>query len=209
MIDQNGITPPAPIPVIQHITKMPTLDEVEKISEPKPKRDSRGPYTTERGVILKYRKISTDVVRRAWTAIPIPKPPDVWIEDHGRYEPNPVDPGYNNEVSLYNNKVSECIQQIIMMRAVDVFSIPDGVPGPESDEWFEGLEEYFSIPNGKLARKAMWLLDYILSDTEINEIVQDISKLSGMIAEDKVDEAANSFRGDGVQETDKVLPDKT
>lgn len=205
MTDQNGVGPPQ-TPVIQHITKMPTLDEVEKISAPKPKRDSRGPYTTEMGVVLKYRKISTDVVRRAWTAIPIPKMPEVWIEDHGRYEPNPVDPGYNNEVSLYNNKVSECIQQIIMMRAVEVFSVPPGIPGPESDEWFEGLEEYFAIPKGKLARTAMWLLDYVLSDMEINEIVQDVSKNSGMIPEDKVDEAANSFRGDGEQEASKTVP---
>src|SRR4051812_42687458 len=99
---------------------LPTLDDVENITEPVKKRDPKAPYITEKGVILKLQRISTDVVRRAWTAIPIPKPPEVWIEDHGRFEPNPADPGYNNELSLYNNRVSGCIQQIIMMRAVDV-----------------------------------------------------------------------------------------
>lgn len=189
------------------ISPMPSLDSIEKITEPKPKRDPRGPYKTGKGVVLKYNKISTDVVRRAWTAIPVPKPPEVWIEDHGRYEPNPADPGYNNELSVYSNKVSACIHQIIMMRAIDVFSVPETIPTADSDEWFEGLEDYFEIPKGRLARKAMWLLDYILDDLERDEIIQDIMKLSGMVPEEKVEEAQESFRSDGVAEADQQVPD--
>lgn len=195
-------------PRIEHPMTMPTLDEVEKLTDETKKRNPKDPYTTELGVVLKLRRISTDVIRRAWTAIPIPKPPDVWIEDHGRYEPNPVDPGYNNELNLYNNKVNSCIHQIVMMRAVDiVLPLPPEVPGPDSDEWTEGLDEFFDMPKGRLARKAMWLLDYILDDRERDEIIGNIMKISNMVPEDKVDEAMDSFRSDGIPEPDKEVSD--
>lgn len=181
-----------------------TLDQLENMTE-KPRRDHRGPYMTERGVVLKYVKVSIDTVRKAWTAIPVPKPPMVYIEDRGRDEPNPADPGYQNELNQYTNKVNLIIHTLYFMRGVDVFSKPEDLPGPESEEWYEGLEEYFEIPKGKLARKAVWLMDFILNDQEKDEILEDLLVFSGYVTEKVVDEAINSFRSDSIQETDTEL----
>lgn len=193
--------PPTPIN-----GRVATLDQIEKLTEEKPHRNPKDPYTTEMGVVLKLHKVSTDLVRRAWTAIPIPQPPMVFIEERGRSEPNPADPGYNNELSAYNGKVNAVIHMIYMMRGVDVFSVPDDVVPIESDEWFEGLEAYLEIPKGRLARKAAWLLDYVLLDSESDEICQNIIRLSGGILETDVDEAAKSFRDNGISETTTELP---
>lgn len=189
---------------------MPSLDTLEHLTEPKVENnDPKAPYTTEKGVTLRLLKISTDVIRRAWTAIPIPQPPQVWIEDHGRYEPNPADPGYNSELSLYNNKVTGCIHQIIMMRAVEIIPpVPSEIPPPESDEWTEGLDDFFEMPKGRLARKAMWLLDYILDDTERDLVINRIMRTSGMVVQEaQVAEVTESFRSDGEPEADRQVQD--
>ena len=180
------------------------LDDIEKKTTTK--RDHRGPYTTEQGVMLKYKKVPTDAVRKAWTAIQVPKPPMVYIEDHGRDEPNPADPGYLNELSQYNNKVNLVIHTIYFMQGVEIFSIPDNIPGPESKDWYEGMEEYWDIPQGKLALKAAWLMYYALNDTEKEEILGDLMVLTGLVPEEKVEEAVDSFRDSSVSETNHQVP---
>ena len=182
------------------------LDGLEELTTLK-KRDHRGPYTTERGVILKYTKVSGDTVRKAWSTIPVPKPPMVYITDRGREEPNPADPGYNSELAQYNSKITIVIRTIYLMRGVDVqLPLPQDIIAIESEEWHEGLEEYLDIPKGRLARKAAWLMDYILNDTERDEIIEDLMIFSGLTSEAQVEEAMSSFRSNGVSEADKQVP---
>lgn len=182
-------------------------DEIEKLTEEEStKRDHRGPYTTELGVVLKYKKVPSDAVRKVWTAIPVPKPPMVYIKDHGREEPNPADPGYTAEIAQYNNKVTLIIHTAYFMRGVEVFSIPEGIPGPDSSDWYEGMEEYWDIPHGALARKATWLQLYVLNDREKDEILEDLMIFSGMIQEKDVEEAMSSFRSNGISGTNQQVP---
>lgn len=199
----NGLALVADVP-----TKESELDKVEELTEVV-ERDHRGPYTTEKGVVLKYQKVSSDTVRKAWTAIPVPKPPMVYIEERGREEPNPADPGYKNEIDQYNGKVNTLIYTIYLMRGVDIHYIPESVSKPDDTDWYEGLEEYLDIPTGRLARKAAWLMDYVLNDFERAEVVEDLAIFSGLVPEKKVEETLKSFRSDGVQQTDSAIPDIT
>lgn len=186
---------------------MISLDGVATLVDEKKERDHKGPYTTERGVVLKYDKVSSDAVRKAWTAIPVPKPPMIFIQDRGREEPHPHDPGYLNELNQYNAKINLVVRMIYFMRGLTVIKIPEDMPGPESSDWYEGLEEFMDVPKSPMARKAAWLMDYVCNDHEADEITNDLMIYSGFVTEKDVDEAVKSFRNNGVPETDNGLQD--
>lgn len=184
------------------------LDRLEELVEKK--RNPAGPYTTERGIVLKYFKVSADLVRKAYSAIPVPTPPMVYIESRNRQEPNPHDPGYLHALNSYTNETQLAIHTIYLMRGVEIQTLPDDIPGPDSDEWFEGIEDVIGgVPTGKIARKTAWLLYYALNDTEKDEVITDLMSFSGLITEEKVQEALDSFRGNGVAEADKQVPTET
>lgn len=185
-----------------------SLDQIEEITNAKPiiKRQHKDHYTTSRGIDIKYNAVNMEMIRTAWTSIPVPKVPMVFIQERGREEPHPHDPGYQAEISQYNNKVQSCIHKMYIMRGCEVSNIPSSIPKPESDDWFEGMEEFMVIPKGKLARQTLWLFNFI-SDAELNEIVEDLMILSGLITEEVVDEAVKSFRDNGVQETPDGIQD--
>lgn len=183
-----------------------SLDQIEEITNKQPviKRVHKTTYKTERGIEIKYHAVNMEMIRTAWTSIPVPKVPMVFIPDRGREEPHPHDPGYQAEISQYNNKVQSCIHKMYLMRGCEIKEIPDSIPQPESDDWFEGMEEFMEIPKGKLARQTLWLFNFI-SDKELNEIVEDLMIMSGLITEEVVEEAVKSFRDNSVQETSDGL----
>lgn len=184
------------------------LDKLEALVEEK--RNPAGPYTTERGIVLKYYKVSADLVRKAHSAVQVPQPPMVFIESRGRQEPNPHDPGYLHALNSYTNDSQLAIHTIYLMRGVEIASLPDDVPGPDSNEWFEGIEDIIGgVPVGKIARKTAWLLYYALNDTEKDEIIEDLMKFSGLITEEKVQQAIDSFRSNGVEQTDQQVSTET
>lgn len=184
------------------------LDKLEALTSVK--RNSAGPYTTERGIVLKYYKVSADLVRKAYSAIPVPQPPMVYIESRNRQEPNPHDPGYLHSLNAYSNETQLAIHTIYLMRGVEIATLPPGVPGPDSSEWYEGIEDVIGgVPQGATARKTAWLLYYALNDTEKDEVLEDLMKFSGLITEEKVQEALDSFRSNGVEKTDSEVPTET
>lgn len=183
------------------------IEDAEIATDTKPAKDwTNELFETEKGIKLQLYKVSTDTVRKAWSMIPVPKPPMVYIEDRGREEPNPVDPGYKMELDQYNAKVNLLIYQIYLMRGVDIRFIPEGFPGPDEPEiWNEGLEDYLPVPVGKYARKAAWLADFVLNDYEKGNLIEELVKFSGMVPETKVEEASRSFRSDGLPGTDQQI----
>lgn len=172
-----------------------------------PERNHAGPYTTERGVVITYKKVPSETIRRAWDSMEVPKVPMVWIEDRGRLEPNPVDPGYNAEIEKYNAKRSMIVNTVYLMFGTEIDTIPAGIPGPEEPSWHEGLELFIDIPTGKMALKTSWLLHYILADGERDEVVEDLMLFSGAVPEKRVKAAEDSFRNNGKSEADIPVQD--
>jgi hypothetical protein len=168
------------------------IDEEEK------KRDFRGPYTSSRGVVLKYHKVPSQNLYKAWSKLEAPKVPEVWIEEHGRFEPNPGSPSYIESLGIYRHMRNNLTSYIYFMRGLEVFEIPPNMIPPESEDWYEGLEDVLEIATlkGKLARQTAWLMYYALDDEEQAEVLLDLMKLSGMIPEADVEDALDSFRGD-------------
>lgn len=184
---------PAENPVIIKENLVKAIDDVDI----KPKRDHRGPYTTKDGLVLKYRKVSSQILFKAWSNIKYPEIPQVWIEERERYEPNPVDPMYLDARNRYINEKTHLTILIFFMRGIDVFSVPDSLIPIESDEWYKDLEEWLDIPTSKDGRKAAWLMYYAVpDDDEQNDILQDLMILSGMVMERDIQDALNNFRGD-------------
>lgn len=194
-------------PFVKDLTKEQQdalLDKLEELTVAKKRRHDKE-FTTEKGVVIRYNKVSSDAVRKAYTAVPIPKPPEVWIKDRGRYEPNPADPGYIAEMAAYSHKTQLIASTIYLMHGTDIVAVPEGVPNFDSDEWFEGFEQYWDIPKGALARKTQWLQMFILDDDEKNRVVTDIMVMSGFLIEEDVTAVINSFRPPSVQETNNEV----
>lgn len=186
---------------MEPILKDNVIAAVDKVETKK--RNRKGPYTTENGIVLKYRKVSSQLIYSAWANLPIPQVPMVWIEERGRDEPNPGDPTYNEELGKYMHDRTRVSTTIFFMHGLDVFSIPEDMISIESDDWFIDIEEWIKVPQSKLGRKAAWLMFYAIpDDNEQGEIIADLMILNGMILEKTVDQALSSFRGDQGSEVD-------
>lgn len=89
-----------------------------------------------------------------------PKPPMVDNPDRGRAEPNEADPDYQQELSDFYTLLTERRYQVVIATGTRVESVPEGVPGPESDEWVEMLAALGlpCPPNmGKTERYLRWV----------------------------------------------------
>lgn len=154
-------------------------------------------FRTKSGVILRTRKVKTSIVRNAWKALKEPKPPMIWIEALGRYEENPNDPSYGEAIGNYNLARADATQNVYLMLGCDVKYVPDGYPLPGDDSWTEALEELeLTIPSKDKpgARKVAWLLYHVLEDqVEQAELQKQIMRMSGLVLEEDVKEAEDSF----------------
>lgn len=155
-------------------------------------------FHTIKGVILRTRKVKTTIIQHAWQALKEPKPPMIYIDELKRYEDNPNDPGYIEQLSIYQVAKATSTVNVYLMLGCDPKFIPEGVYAVNDDGWTDELAELdMNIPGPDKpgARKVAWLQYYVLEDNnEIAELQKQIMRQSGIVFQEDVVAAEKSFR---------------
>lgn len=153
-------------------------------------------YMSSRGVKLKLSKVSRLLVADVGRKVEIPKPPRVFVDDKGREEENPSDPTYQEALQEANYTRGMTTVAVYLTLGTKLMDLPKDVDGPDGTEWAETLTELgIEIPEKGRGRYLSWLKYYALDDTELNEVITAITRLSGVVMETDVKETQDSFQG--------------
>jgi hypothetical protein len=159
--------------------------------------DNPNIFVTANGIRLKLKKVARLILVEAQKGYAAPKPPMMFNEDKGRQEENPLDPDFLAAVNQHNFDMGMLGINVFLTFGTEVLSLPDGIYGPDDNEWTDSLDEFnIIISSKKRQRYVQWLKYYALDDVELNELSRRIMRVSGMTPEEDVAVAAESFPGD-------------
>lgn len=166
-------------------------------------------WTSANGVVLKLKKVSRFVIVDMGRKIQMPKVPVIYIEDKDRTEENPNDPEYIAAVTEANYQRAMATITASLTLGTEIEKLPDGMVGPQDDEWFEIMRSLdIDVPkDNKRLRYAAWLKYIALDDASFNDLIQVVLKFSGLTTETDVTQAQEGFRGEKKWATD--LPDSS
>lgn len=163
--------------------------------------DDSSIYHTRSGVTLKLKPVSQMLVTKRGQSILIPEPPMV-TDDRGREEPNLASPSYAKALREYDEKVAYVTMGTLLLFGTEVIGdLPPDVPPLQDKSWSDRLEnkvtwgeQAMEIPTDPDGRYIFWMGYIVLRDIEATEISTQIRVLGGMVPEQAVREAQDSFR---------------
>lgn len=157
-------------------------------------------FTLSTGVVLRLKSVPPLAIREASLSIRPPAIPTVYMEDKGREEENANDPDYLQAMNRYALEQLFRVSDVLMLLGTSIVGeVPEGVFGPDSDEWMEPLEALgIALPENvrtnKHVRYLAWLRLYaVRSEQEVAYLMGRIASLSG-VTEVEVQRAAAAFR---------------
>jgi hypothetical protein len=163
---------------------------------------------TRDGVKLKIRAVPSLVVLAIQKQCNEPAVPIFRNEEKQRDEENPNDPNYIRAVKDYNEKVGELTTQAYLANGIEVVEpLPDGIYSLDDDKWAEGLKLVgLDIPDEGIARKVAYLRWYLIPDEDVADIIGKIAVAGGVVSEEQIAKAAESFRDNTQRDTDTEVP---
>lgn len=148
------------------------------------------------GITVKIRKISPMLAADIAAAIPEPLPPENEV-DYGPpkgkvKEPNLTDPDYQRKLLEHSRRVFIAWRRVMVMRAVDKDSLPDGW-----DEEVKQYRDFIREQTGKEIDEPEDLVVYILricvgSEEDLGEFINAVTRRSQPTAE-VIEQAKASF----------------
>lgn len=160
-------------------------------------------YTMENGVVLTIKPVPPLILRQAARHVLDPEVPMAHIDHADRDEPNPSDPQYLADIEAAQERRSMAALTAALLVGTEFRSAPEGVPGPDNDEWIENLKAINEVVGitmeihdepGSKARYLDWLrLVAISSETELH-ILTRILTIGVALTNAEVQAAAESFR---------------
>jgi hypothetical protein len=99
------------------------------------REDDDGILTLTTGVRVRYIPVNPATFTEILSSIKPPKPPDVWMETKGRYEPNPMDPTYVGEMDNWQGDRATAMMDAFALLGVELV---DGIP--EDGVWMKKLK---------------------------------------------------------------------
>jgi hypothetical protein len=120
--------------------------------------------TLSSGIVLELRPVPPFAIRQAGQAVPKPEMPTYWDEKLQAFEDNPNDPEYAEAVADYDRTVYESAVNLSLIMGTEVLEVPEGMVGPDANEWLEDLEAAGVVLDVRTAsrRKLHWLNYYAL-----------------------------------------------
>lgn len=164
--------------------------------------------TFPNGLKLKLRpnKLSKQLIYDATRAVVRPEPPQVYIEQDGRFEANPNDPTYAAMLDAYETRRGFAASKALLVLGTELLEKPDDVEGPDDTDWemvaaLKGWEPN-DIPQDRYTRYDYWLRYFGLigNGDELIEYVQLVRYLfvkAGMTAEAAAAIVATFRTGEG------------
>jgi hypothetical protein len=181
------------------------LAEVDKVVEEKPNR-----FTTSKGLVLKLQKVNNQIAVDTEMRFPKPKPPMVYIKDDDRYEENPNDPTYLDNLTSWRNSMYENNYNLFLGLGVvrEFNDLPEGMIPLDSDDWAEDAAVLgLTVPTSRMGRMVAWLRYHVLDDAdEVRACIHKIAVYSGLAAEEEVQEAVETFPSDEERGTTEPTP---
>lgn len=100
-----------------------------------------GEATLSTGVVIRGKRVPDEILRRAFQRARTtePKPPLWFNPSKGRQEPNESDPDYIAAKERHAIELGLYMENALIMYGIEVVSVPDGFPGPDSAEWAEEI----------------------------------------------------------------------
>ncbi len=143
------------------------------------------------------------LLNRIYSQYPDPSPPMVEIElpsGGKRMEPNPNDPDYLERLERHRLQVARKVLDVVLLRGLEVLSIPPHVPPLEESGWVEEISYLTGaeVPPSGPGRKLAWLEAFIFLGAEDYRTVQtECLLLSGVPLEEAVMAAEDRFQRPG------------
>lgn len=182
--------------VADAINSVPEAD-IQAVGAPKIKYPDT--FTTTNGVTLKLRAVPSHLSAAAQRAVVRPEVPTWYNPDRQRDEPNPLDPGYQDSLDDYQQRLGLVSSYCHLSMGTDVTGkLPEGIVPTDSTEWSDRLRDELQVgvPEKGRARYVEWLRMYVLSDPDFLDLIEAITNVGKyMPTEDAVATAAESFRG--------------
>lgn len=164
----------------------------------RPAFDKDAPIILSSGVRLRFRPVPPAAVRRVAIQYPEPEVPVQYIEEKGREERNPMHPDYLKAQAEREEALRLAYFDLALLVSVQIEAVPDGFPGPESDEWIEQLEatDAIEIPKENASRRRLsWLKLYAAAQPEDLMRMSYAAMAHAGILETEVSRAVASFLG--------------
>ncbi len=163
-------------------------------------------FLTESGLMLKLQKVNHQLVVDADARLVQPKPPQVYLKDEDRYIENPNSPTYQTELTAWANARYEQSNNIYLgLGVMNEFpsELPAGLHGLASDDWMDELTYLgLTVPEKGIARKVAWLRYHVFQDAnEVNKCVHKVALYSGLVKEEEVEQAIETFPSDEERES--------
>jgi len=159
--------------------------------------------TLKSGVKLLLKPVPPYAIWAAIEKLEEPKVPIVMIEAKGREEENPFDPEYLEQVNEFNAKRANAIHELMWVFGTKLLEVPEGMPGPEENEWTEQLEYLgINLSAMKGERYVQWLKYCAITHADDIEAFTLAQTRLGGATEEDVAKVAESFRSDEERDTD-------
>ena len=171
------------------------VDAVEAGEETEKKNaNGRAIVDLSTGVSLKIRPVPRHFLYEVSRRFVRPKPPMVDV-GKGRLEENPGDPDYAEALERYLGDVATAGTDAALLFGTDIDHIPEGFPGPDSQEFIEQMEILgLERLDSEKARYLYWVKSIAAPLTnDINTLLEELGRLSG-VAESDVEDAVARFR---------------
>lgn len=177
-------------------------------------------YQASSGVVLRLRKVPSLVLSEAAKRMVEPKVPTYYDEESGRERDNPNDPAYLAAVDKFKYDQGMLSFSVYFSLGTQVLSVPEkdafDEPFPKWDDpgWEDDLVEaskgFLNVAKDGKARYVEWLQYRALDENEMNDVLTQIMRLSGVTMEADVQTAQQTFPSeeDG-RESIRVLPTET
>lgn len=148
------------------------------------------------GVVLKVKQANPMLLITVMASFPRPLPPVQFNKMMGRNMENPDDPDYISRVKAWSTENSGAVLSAFILLGTELYSKPEGVPGPFDDEWLETYEALGLTvkANNREWRYLKWVMTIATTNEHDIELIRDaVGALSGVKEADV--SAAAAFPG--------------
>lgn len=181
--------------------EMESIDAVSRALDRITRSGRFAEFTLTNGIVLNLKPVPPLLIQAVSKEFKTPEPPIVYIEEKGRDEPNPNDPGYRRELEQLAEDQNTATNNLVLAVGTSVKSVPEGYFRPEEDGWIASIE-FASKVSGKeikinrddeIERYLCWVRFYAIESLGDMVLAQSLPGYLSGIREGEVDEVLESF----------------
>ncbi len=170
--------------------------EAQTIAEAAMGQDT-GYLTLSTGVVIEPLIISKQTVSDLMAQVAAPEPPMYDPGDKGKPQPHYDAPSYKKAMASYEAQVSKLIFDYVLIRGLDVISVPDHLEPEESDGWLEEMLYVMRRTSvSDIERHLMWFREIAAPTEEDTMILMYIISRDAFVSEEGVNDALASLKSD-------------